>query len=72
MNSRPSISIEAFDRLPDDCLVGTKTAAAVLNTSIWTLRRKPPIPKRQISERCAGWRVGDLRKLIRGELAPAA
>ncbi|MGP0083600.1 MAG: transcriptional regulator [Steroidobacteraceae bacterium] len=61
-----------FDKLPDDAIVLDPVAAKILGVSIWTLRRNNPVPARQISERRRGRRAGDLRKLIRGELQPAA
>jgi hypothetical protein len=63
-----------FDHLPDDAIVTAKTAAVILGGSLTeqTLRRNPPIARRQVSQRRYGFRVGDLRKLIRGEIQPAA
>jgi hypothetical protein len=63
-----------FDQLPDDAIVTTATAALILGGTLTeqTLRRNPPITRRQISRRRYGFRVGDLRKLIRGEIEPAA
>lgn len=61
--------LRRFDELPDDAIVTDKFAADLLGVSIWTLRRSCPVPARQISERRKGRRVGDLRKLIRGEKA---
>jgi hypothetical protein len=63
-----------FDTMPDDAIVPAKVAAVLLGGSLTeqTLRRSPPIPKRQISQRRFGFRAGDLRALIRGELRPAA
>jgi hypothetical protein len=63
-----------FDAMPDDAVVPSKVAEILsggnLKEQEW--RRNPPIPKRQISQRRVGFRVGDLRKLFRGELQPAA
>jgi hypothetical protein len=63
-----------FDQLPDDAIVTAKTAAVILGGTLTeqTLRRNPPIKRPQVSQRRYGFRVGDLRKLIRGEIAPAA
>lgn len=63
-----------FDRLPDDGIVSAKVAVVVLGGVLTerTLRRASPIPRRQISERRYGFRVGDLRALIRGESAQTA
>ena len=63
-----------FNTLPNDAVVPPKVAEILSGGSIkeqqW--RRKPPIPKRQISQRRFGFRVGDLRALFRGEIQPAA
>lgn len=61
-----------FDRLPDDAIVSPPVAAILLSCTDRHLRRDPPIPRRRISERLHGFRVGDLRALIRGLAAPAA
>jgi hypothetical protein len=63
-----------IDKLPDDAIVTTATAALILGGTLTeqTLRRNPPIKRRQVSQRRYGFRVGDLRALIRGEIAPAA
>jgi hypothetical protein len=63
-----------FDDLPDDAIVTAKTAVVILGGTLTeqTLRRNPPITRRQVSQRRYGFRVGDLRKLIRGEITPAA
>jgi hypothetical protein len=61
-----------FDSLPNDAIVPDRVAAAILSISIWTLRRENPVPARQISERCRGRRVGDLRDKVRGTGAAAA
>ncbi len=63
-----------FDAMPDDAIVPAKVATILLGGSLkaQTLRRNPPIPRRQIGPRRFGFRVGDLRALIRGELQPAA
>lgn len=63
-----------FDHLPDDAIVTAKTAVVILGGALTeqTLRRNPPIKRRQVSQRRYGFRVGDLRKLIRGEVQPAA
>jgi hypothetical protein len=66
--------VENFDRLPADAIVSAKVARQVLGDTVSerTLRRAPPVPRRQISERKFGFRVGDLRALIRGEKQPAS
>ncbi len=61
-----------FDKLPDDAIVTGKTAAVILGGSLseQSLRRNPPVARRQISQRRYGFRVGDLRALIRGKVQP--
>jgi hypothetical protein len=62
--------VENFDALPDDQLVPSKVAQILLNISEWTLRRKPlPLRRIQLSQQKFGYRVGDIRKMIRGEEA---
>ena len=63
-----------FDLLPEDAVVPAKVAAVILGDMLSerTLRREPPIPHRQISQKFFGFRVGDLRALIRGEIQPNA
>lgn len=61
--------LAAFDRLPNDAIVDDRVAAAVLNISIWTLRRNNPVPIRRITERRYGRRAGDLRDKIRDSAA---
>jgi hypothetical protein len=60
-----------FDSLPQDALVPDAVAAEILSISVWTLRRENPVPRRQISERRFGRRVGDLRARVRGEAVTA-
>lgn len=63
-----------FDAMPDDAVVSPKVAEILSggNYKEQEWRRRPPVPKRQLSRRRVGFRVGDLRKLFRGELQPAA
>lgn len=63
--------IRRFDELPNDMLVPPKIAAIILSKSTRHLRRHPPVPVVRISERGVGFRVGDLRQLIRGETVAA-
>jgi hypothetical protein len=64
--------VRNFDALPDDALVPTKVTEILLNTSEWTMRRKPPLRRIQISQKRFGHRVGDIRALVRGEIASTA
>jgi hypothetical protein len=57
--------VAAFDRLPDDAIVDDRVAGALLKMSPWTVRRTNPVPRRQMSERIFGRRVGDLRNKVR-------
>jgi hypothetical protein len=61
--------VKDFDRLPDDAIVGHQATEVLLGglVSSRQLRRKPPIPRRQISAQRFGFRAGDIRALIRGE-----
>jgi hypothetical protein len=61
------MKLAAFDSLPQDAIVPDAVAAVILAISIWTLRRENPVPRREISERRFGRRVGDLRAKVRGE-----
>jgi hypothetical protein len=60
-----------FPSLPDDTLARDPESAAILSISVWTLQRTNPVPERKISARVRGRRVGDLRRLMRGELVTA-
>jgi hypothetical protein len=64
--------VRNFDALPDDAVVPTKVIEILLNTSEWTLRRNPPLRRVQLSAVRFGYRVGDIRALVRGEIAPTA
>ena len=67
MKARDAINIvKQFDELPSDMIVQSKSAAILLGISERTLRRSPPVPKRQITARKSGYRVGDIRERIRG------
>jgi hypothetical protein len=63
-----------FDAMPDDSVVPPKVAAILSGGNFkeqeWS--RNPPVPKRRLSQRRIGFRVGDLRALFRGEIQPLA
>ncbi len=61
--------IKHFDALPNDAIVPTGVTVIVTNLSEWTLRRH--LPKVQLSPRRCGFRVGDIRALVRGEQSAA-
>jgi len=63
--------LKRFGELPDDAVLGPKPTAIILGISERTLRRSPPIPKRQITARNGGYRAGDIRQLVRSN-RPAA
>jgi len=55
--------------LPDDCVIDESLAALMLDMSVWTLRRNDPVPPIRLTARKIGRRLGNIRQLIRGELA---
>jgi hypothetical protein len=61
--------VKDFGKLDDDNLVPPQATEVLLGglVSPRQLRRKPPIPRRQISRQRFGFRAGDIRALIRGE-----
>jgi hypothetical protein len=57
--------IDRFDELSDDCVVPSAVTAAIHSVSIRTvLRRYPSI---RLAPNRIGQRVGDIRKMSRGE-----
>jgi hypothetical protein len=59
----PSAELVAnFDTLPDNSVVPTKVAAAVLNISECTLRRQKALQQVRLSARRVGYRVADIRE----------
>ena len=65
-------AVRHFDLLPNDAIVPPQVLLLMLGDAISerTLRRDPPVPRRQISERRYGFRVGDIRDLVRGKSTP--
>jgi hypothetical protein len=59
--------LAAFDTLPVDAIVDDAVAAVLLGVSIQTLQRHDRVPRRQISTRVFGRRVGDIRDKVRGQ-----
>jgi hypothetical protein len=55
--------IDRFDTLPGAAIVPDPVAAMILGMSVWTLRRHNPVPQYQLSPRCRGRRVEDIRAL---------
>lgn len=66
--------VSNFDKMPDDGILSAEATELLLGGTVTRrqLRREPPIPRRQLSKRRFGFRAGDIRALIRGELQPAA
>jgi hypothetical protein len=67
-------TVAHFDKMPDDGILSADATELLLGGAVTRrqLRRDPPIPRRQLTRRRFGFRVGDIRKLIRGESKPAA
>jgi hypothetical protein len=61
--------IKRFDDLPDDAVVSTKITALVLGVAERTVRYHPRLTRIQISRGRYGFRVGNIRKIVRGEAA---
>lgn len=59
--------LKQFDGLPDDALVSRAIVAAVTGVSERTLRRKKIFAEVAITERIKQTRVGDIRRLVRGD-----
>jgi hypothetical protein len=57
--------IARADRLPDAAILPDPAAALLMGISIWTLRRNNPVPAVQITARCRGRRLGDIRAMGR-------
>jgi hypothetical protein len=64
--------LENLPKLPDDMIVSDQLAAILLNCSTRTLRRGSSVPRIKTGDRTGGRRLGDIRKLTRGESAPTA
>ena len=66
MKARDAFEIvKQFDELPRDMIMPPKPSAILLGISERTLRRSAPIPRRKITARKSGFRVGDIRDHIR-------
>jgi hypothetical protein len=63
--------IKHFDELSDDMIVPDQIARIMLNVSPRQWFRSRPVPRRQISDRSGGSRVGDIRALVRGQQSAA-
>lgn len=63
--------LERFDALPDDAALPTRVTAIILGTCERTVRDHPQLKRVTVSRGRYGQRVGDVRKLLRGEVTPA-
>ena len=63
--------LQNFDKLPADALLSQKPTAIILGISERQLRQAPPIPKIKVGIRSVRYRVGDVRRLARGEIQAA-
>ena len=66
-------ALRHFDSLPDDCLVGYRELALLEGRSEDTLRQarrlgRLPIPRHGQNSKVLRFRVGDVRRYLRGEL----
>jgi hypothetical protein len=61
--------IKRFDDLPDDAVVSTKITALVLGCADRTIRYHPRLTRVYISQGRYGFRVGNIRSIVRGEAA---
>ncbi|MBO0755439.1 MAG: hypothetical protein J2P54_06230 [Bradyrhizobiaceae bacterium] len=57
--------VEGADELPDAAIIPDPAAAMLMGISIWTLRRRNPVPPIQITPFRRGRRMGDIRRLGR-------
>jgi hypothetical protein len=64
--------IRHWDSLPDDAVVSAKITALVLGCAERTIRYHPALERVAISRGRYGYRVGNVRKIARGELSGAA
>jgi hypothetical protein len=61
--------IKRFDDLPNDAVISTKVAALILGCAERTIRYHPALQRIQISRGRYGFRVGNVRRIVRGEQA---
>lgn len=62
-----AISLSGFDALPDSALMREPELKALLGVShstIWRLVNRGELPIVKITQRCTGWRVGDVRAYL--------
>ena len=61
--------LKHWDSLPDDAVVSTKITSLVLGCAEKTVRNHPQLIRIQVSQGRYGFRVGSLRRLVRGGAA---
>ena len=76
LNARAE-ALRSFDTLPDDALVGYRELALLEGRSEDTLRQarrlgRLPIPRHGANTKVLRFRVGDVRRYLRGELITRA
>jgi hypothetical protein len=60
--------IRHWDSLPDDAVVSSRITALVLGCAERTIRYHPKLKRIELSLGRYGFRVGNVRKIARGEL----
>jgi hypothetical protein len=58
-----------WDSLPDDAVISTKVTALLLGCAERTVRYHPKLKRIEISRGRYGFRVGELRQVVRGATA---
>ena len=61
--------VKRFDDLPNDAVISPKITALVLGCAERTVRYHPKLRRVQISRGRYGYRVGNVRQIVRGEVA---
>jgi len=61
--------VKRFDDLPNDAVISPKITALVLGRAERTVRYHPKLRRVQISRGRYGYRVGNVRQIVRGEVA---
>ena len=59
--------IKRWDDLPDDAVVSPKITSLMLDCAERTVRYHPKLKRIQISRGRYGFRVGNVRQIVRGE-----
>jgi len=62
--------LQRFNALPDDAILPSRVTGVILGVSERTIRYHPQLPRVQVSRGRYGQRVGDIRRLARGGIAP--